>query len=623
MSRTFLPARLLPVLALLWGSFPGPSLAAWTVEPIWGGEVRSIAFAPDDPAVVVAGTNGGQVYLSRNAGASWAPAGRVFSLPGWVVASLHFDTNDPGTLWAGLRGVWGGGAVVRSDDLGATWHPVAEREDGVFVLRTVPGEEGRLVLGTDSGVWISSDAGATWRHASAGEAGLVEVSSLLVDPRRPERIVAGTFRRAYRSDDGGHTWRGVFEGMALDSQVFTLQAAPAESETVWASTCGWVYRSLDGGASWQRFQEGLAERRTPSFEILTNGRLLAGTVAGVYASLDGGRSWRLKTRNDLSVLSIAHHPERPEVVLVGTEGAGVWRSRDGGETFEPATEGLASARVTALAGGADGLLAAVSHGGPASGIYRAEAGRFVHAMSDLPTILALTQSGDRAWAGTEQGLWERGSRYWSPVEALRGARVEQILPLPAGGVIARTDGGLWSRADEGWRPLTVGTERPLSAARGAGSLWWTSLDGLYRSDGGVAREVATPTAGGQVAWAGTRLLLASTRGVWSRDGLDQPWVARGEARGRLLETGDPDWPLVLVDGDRAELLSADGRHLELTLPVMARDLMAAAISSGRLYLGTAGQGLLSRPLAELTGALVAEREPPASGAAVGSSGSSP
>ncbi|MDX1632043.1 MAG: sialidase family protein, partial [Thermoanaerobaculia bacterium] len=349
------------LLSLLLLPLAPPVAAEWRVEPLYGGEVRSLAFAPEDPDLVLAGTSAGQVYRSRDGGRTWGPPGRSFPLPGWTVASLHFDENDPGRLWAGLRGVWGGGAVVRSDDFGTTWETVTRRRDGVFVLRTVRGRPGTLVLGTDSGVWIRRNVGGEWEHSSRGVPGLVEVSSLLVDSEDPLRILAGTFRRAFRSDDGGRTWRGVFDGMRLDTQLFSLQEVPGKRDTYWASTCGWVYRSEDGGLTWKRFRDGLAQRRTPGFQALSGGRLLAGTVAGIYLSDDDGQTWSLTTRNDLSIHALAHHPRRPEIVLAGTEGSGVWRSEDGGTTFRPASRGLTAPRVGALAAGPGTLRAAVVH----------------------------------------------------------------------------------------------------------------------------------------------------------------------------------------------------------------------------------------------------------------------
>ena len=94
----------------------------WRYLPIWGGDVRTLAFQPDSSDVVFAGTSGGQVYVSHNGGRTWGNAGSHLAFPGWVVSSLKFDPNRPSRLWVALRGVWGGGSVASSDDFGKTWN---------------------------------------------------------------------------------------------------------------------------------------------------------------------------------------------------------------------------------------------------------------------------------------------------------------------------------------------------------------------------------------------------------------------------------------------------------------------------------------------------------------------
>jgi photosystem II stability/assembly factor-like uncharacterized protein len=524
--------------------------STWRSVPLHGGEIHTLAFSPLDADVVLAGTAAGQVYLSRDAGASWRHAGRPFPLPGWVVASLQFDPNRQGRVWAALRGVWGGGAVVRSDDLGATWDQRALLpRDEIFSLALVPGEEGRLLLGTRVGVLGSSDAGESWRHLSAGQADLVEVSSLLVAPHQPQTVLAGTFRRAFRSDDGGATWRGVFDGMVLDSQVFTLTPVPGSPAEVWASTCGWVYRSGDLGEHWSRFKGGLSERRTPSFQVLPSGRLLAGTVGGVYTSDDGGTSWGRRTRDDLTILAIAYHPRRPQVVLAGTEGSGVWRSNDGGDTFAPAYRGIAAPRVTALTAGPGEVVAAVAHGGPASGIYVSTDGgrRFLHQLSQIPTVLALASNGKEAWAATEQGLWTRREGLWERVEEVPADRFERVVTGSNGRVVAR-----------------------------GASVSYERLDGRFAALSAPAGAVAVTAPEGDED--------AIQLGRWS---------AKLRGRGRVIATGDPAFPALVLRDQAIELLSApEGRLHRIDLPFPPRDVLAAAVHAGSLFLGTSGLGLL-------------------------------
>jgi hypothetical protein len=78
--------------------------------------------------------------------------------------------------------------------------------------------------------------------------------------------------------------------------------------------------------------------------------------------------------------------------------------------------------------------------------------------------------------------------------------------------------------------------------------------------------------------------------------------------------------VVLVTGGRVELVGSDGRHQTVEVPVLARDLRGAAIQDGRLYLGTAGQGLLSRPLADIVERSQVAQTGPAAGAVTAPSG---
>ena len=557
-QRTSSAARLCVAIAIALAfaasAAPAAAVETWRSVPLWGGDVTAITFAPADPNVAVAGTAAGHVYLSRDGGASWAPAGATFALPGWYVSNLQFDPNRPTRLWAALRGVFGGGAVVRSDDLGRHWERRSERQDDVvYSIALVPGEEDRLYLGSRTGVWGSSDGAKTWRKLSGSQPDLVEVSSLLVHPQHPQTVIAGTFRRAFRSDDGGATWRGVFTGMVLDSQVFTLNAVPGDQQQVWASTCGWVYKSEDLGESWTRMREGLFERRTPGFTALPNGRLLAGTVSGVYVSDDKGGSWARRTRADVSVMTVAYHPRRPEVVLAGTEGGGVWRSTDGGSSFFPSSRGIAAARVTALAKSRGELLASVAHGGPVSGIYGVLAGgeRVIHELSQIPTVLALATAGDDAWAATEGGLYARRDGFWLRVEDLPATRVEQVVAAD-GRVLARTPDATFER------------QQGRFASLGGGSA------------PSPPRELLTAVA------------------------LGSRWSDLLQGRRRVLATGDARYPAVAIDDKGAHLLVAADRTLRpLQLPIPPRDVLAATVDAGRLLLGTSGYGLLYAPLDEL------------------------
>ncbi len=601
-----LAALVAAVLVVFCGGLARPAAATpWRVAPIHGADVRSLAVHPVRPDLVYAGTSAGQLYVSRDGGRSWHDAGAPLPFPGWVVTALQFDPDrvpdHPDRLWAALRGIWSGGHVAYSDDGGRTW--VARGtglEDGVYSLARVPGREGRLYAGTGSGVWGSRDDGQTWRRLTGALPELQKVTSLYVDPAQPDTVIAGTWRQAYRSDDGGRTWAGVFDGMVLDSEVFSLTPVPGKPGEIWATTCGWVYRTLDGGGKWERFKEGFEERRTPSFAVLAGGRLLAGTVAGLHASDDGGRTWKRVGDPALSILAIAQHPERPDRVLLGTEGSGVWLSNDGARTFQRASDGMTNLRVSALAAAGDELLVGVSHAGPISGIYTStdRGGSFAGLFTPLPTVLDLAVHAGRPYAATERGLYRRLGKDWHRVPEIGERRVEQLL-TDGRQLVARTAEGLWELQGERFAARVFKPGAPRSAALWDGALWVSDAKGLYRLDreaNHAPGAIAAPAAG-RLARLFDRLLLWAPAGAWVR-GADASWIPLGEKPSRVVATGDPTYPALLVTGETAQLYDRRNDRLRpVTLPVPARDVAAALVLDGRLLLGTLGYGLLIGELA--------------------------
>jgi photosystem II stability/assembly factor-like uncharacterized protein len=602
----------------------------WRVMPIWGGDIRSLVVAPDDPDVVLAGTTTGQLYLSRDGGSSWSNAGAPLPFPGWVVSSLRWDPNRRGRLWVALWGIWGGGQVALSDNLGKSW---AARAAGlpaepVYSLALVPGSEGRIFAGTLSGVYGTENGGVSWERLTAAQPELQKVTSLVVDPNRPGTVIAGSWRQAYRSDDGGHTWAGIFDGMVLDTEVFSLTPIPEHPGEIWASSCGWVYQTVDRGDHWVRFKDGLDERRTLSFATLADGRFLAGTVSGLYASTDGGHTWKRISDPALSVSAIVTDPARPQRILLGTEGAGIWLSTDGGGDFFRSSLGLTATRVGALALVGNDLLVAVNDAGPVSGVYvsRDRGDSFTSDFSPLPTVLDLAVFGSRAYAATERGLYERRGVDWHRVAELGTERVEQLVveeaPGPNGARLAvRTPNGIWDLVKGSFvrRPWKHGA--PRSAAFYGGALWVTDAQGVYELTSDSNHTIASPLTGGRVYRLGEQLLLAGAGGAWLRSArsvqsppqspqsLQSPqspppappggeeWIPLTGEASRLVPTGDSRFAALLVSGDTVRLYDRDRHKLSLLpVPVPGRDIAGALVMDGRLLLATSGYGVIVRDL---------------------------
>lgn len=597
MPRRLPLALLATVLALAALSVDAAARADWRSVPLYGGDVRSLAVLPADPDTVLAGTSSGQVWMSRDGAASWTlPGERRVALPGWVVSHLVFDPHQGGRVWAALWSLWGGsGSVVYSEDMGASWTERADGLPGVQVYRLAFDHQrpGRIYAATRAGVYGTDDFGGSWRLLTGEVPEIGKVTSLLVDPYDSSIVYAGTWQRAYRSDDRGRTWHGIFDGMVLDSEVFAIRPGPGGPGDLWASTCGWVYHGTDRGARWRRYERGLEERRTPAFEVLPNGRLLAGTVSGLYSSDDSGQSWTRRSPAELSVSAIAVHPRAPGRILLATEGAGVWRSDDGATTFRPMLEGMTSLRVSDLERNGHDVLMAIRHAGAASGVHAADP--IALDLRDepglTPTVLDLAVRGEVLYAGTERGLFARSAGTWHRIDQLGDERVEEVEVGP-GGVAARTADGVWVSRGGEFAPVPSRTESPQRIQWVGESLWITDRWGIFSAGGG---PVPAPPGATTLLRVGDHSLWSGGEGVWvSRSAAGAPpWKRLAARPARALATGDDRFPvLFLGEGRDGMLYDRDLKGLELELPIDSRDVTAAVLAGNRLFVGTPGNGLL-------------------------------
>jgi photosystem II stability/assembly factor-like uncharacterized protein len=309
----------------------GPIMPGWSIYHA----IRD----PRDGAIFAAAntwTYGGTVQVSRDGGETWERSEQI-ALPEesglkleatWHVEPGHAD--EPGTLFLGADP----GALLRSDDGGATWQPV----DGI----------------------LRHETRDRW-HPGAG--GLC-CHSIQVDPTDPQRmLVAISAAGAFRTADGGATWEpvnaGVWANFLPDEYpdvgqcVHKLLQHPARPDRLWQQNhCG-VYRSDDRGTTWERLDGnglpaffGFPIALDPSDpdvayvvpEESPENRVTAGGRLGVYKTEDAGASWRLlegglPERAWIGVLREGMSFDRDGGVYLGTQSGSVWATGDGGETW--------------------------------------------------------------------------------------------------------------------------------------------------------------------------------------------------------------------------------------------------------------------------------------------------
>ncbi|MHB8704132.1 MAG: WD40/YVTN/BNR-like repeat-containing protein [Candidatus Tyrphobacter sp.] len=283
-------------------SVAGPHFAGWEIYHVKGSPVdQSRIYASQTSAWF------GQVMQrSSDGGVSWEAVGSAFAYDGdagthqwydgtqrpWTFTRIwHVEPSldDPDTLYAGAEDA----ALFRSADGGDTWHELSG-------LRT-------------------HESGPSWQPGAGGMC----LHTILLDPRDRGRIfVAISAAGAFRSDDAGVTWQPINRGLRSaqipdeDAEVghcvHRIAMHPSRPETLFMQKHWDVMRSDDAGASWHEI------------------------------------SGNLPTDFGFPIDVHAHDPETIYVVPITSDSQHfppdgrlrVYRSRSGGNEWEPLTQGL-------------------------------------------------------------------------------------------------------------------------------------------------------------------------------------------------------------------------------------------------------------------------------------------
>jgi photosystem II stability/assembly factor-like uncharacterized protein len=292
------------------GSVPAADLPAdWSLLGPPGGDVFGVAASPVDPDLVLAGT---------------APGGSL------------------------------GGGLYRSTDGGETWAKVPAMAGG-SVLDIAFAPDGRAYVGSADGVWTSPDAGEAWTNLDLGIGVNQFVFEVTIDPSAPETLwvgigdAAGTLAiNLMRSTDGGATWTNRTPPLPGPMSGQAVAVDPTDSDTVvalfgGAFGGGAVWVTTDGGDSWTNRSAGLPGNPLQAVVydgdrlLVGGGQLFGSQHVGLYQSHDLGVTWTPLHDASWPILvvdAIAVDPADPDTILVATDGSGVHRTTDAGDTWE-------------------------------------------------------------------------------------------------------------------------------------------------------------------------------------------------------------------------------------------------------------------------------------------------
>jgi hypothetical protein len=244
-----------------------PGAAGQEFQPAirWGGRTVAITLRPGTPATAIVASESGGLFRTTNSGNNWAhldglAQSRMFDVAyaptnaNVVLAVSNWDTH---TTYQG--GIW------RSTNGGTSWSRPASQSlpcnarGMVWGVSFSPGTSD-VWAGTDCGVQISHDLGATWTAVALPTQvfSVVAQSATLVD------ICSSDGHR--RSTNGGSTWSAVHAiGAGCHGYApHSIAAAPGTSSVLFAmSSASEAYESRNGGVNWTKLSVPGSNLRTP------------------------------------------------------------------------------------------------------------------------------------------------------------------------------------------------------------------------------------------------------------------------------------------------------------------------------------------------------------------------
>jgi len=347
---------------------------------------------------LLVGTQKGAFILSADGKRErWEVRGPFFA--GWEIYHLKGSPAEPQRIWASQSSGWFGQVIQRSDDGGKTWESVGNEfhYDGVpgthqwydgtphpwefkrvWHLEPVPEDPDAVYAGVeDAALFLSRDGGGTWQelsglrehgsgpHWQPGAGGMC-LHTILLDPQSRQRMfIAISAAGAFRTEDGGTSWQAINHGLHSDMMpdpeaevghcVHRIAMHRSRPDVLFMQKHWDVMRSDDAGDSWREVSGNLPSDfgfaidvhahepetvyvvpiKSDSEHYPPDGKLR------VYRSRTGGEEWEPLSRGlpqencYVNVLRGALSVDSldPCGIYFGTTGGQVYASRDGGDSW--------------------------------------------------------------------------------------------------------------------------------------------------------------------------------------------------------------------------------------------------------------------------------------------------
>jgi photosystem II stability/assembly factor-like uncharacterized protein len=394
------------------------------------------------------------VFKSTDNGETWSGTG---GLVGNIVSSFAIKDSS---VYATFNAPPGSSGIARSTDDGNTWQVVPSPigNGGETIV-----SDNAIIVAEDNFIWRSTDDGVSWDVVE--QFALTGIRSFA---RAGTKLFGAANTGIQTSTDNGGSW--TFS--AFSDGAFSFSS---DGNVIYLGSASKVFKSTDLGTTWINVSTGLGKGGIQA--LLFDGTdLFAGApadAAGVYTSTNGGASWEPAAAGLPIGKTIRSLISFGADVFAGTEGDGIYRSSDHGDSWvkTDANNPLLAQELVLTFCTTDKALFA----GGVNGIYKSTDGgaTFQRTLNGFPPNI-----GVFAWSLTVSGgnIVAAVTVLFSPSEALDG-----IFYSP-------DNGGIWHQATLPIEPTAVtavasdGSSLAYAGVFGQSS----SVKGLYKStDAGV------------------------------------------------------------------------------------------------------------------------------------------
>jgi photosystem II stability/assembly factor-like uncharacterized protein len=260
---------------------------------------------------------------------SWRSIGPA-TMGGRIVALAVYET-DPTTYWIATAS----GGLLKTSNNGVTFEHQFDRETTVSIGDVAVAQSNRKIVwvGTGEnnprnsvsygdGVYKSTDGGKSWKNMGLKKS--FQIGRIAIHPTNPDIVYVGALGRLYgpseerglyKSTDGGNTWH---KALSIDDRtgIIDVQINPADPETLLA-------------AAWERRRDGFDSH--PGEIPLEDGYdgydpiKKWGAKSGIYRSRDGGKTWERMTKGlptcDLGRIGLDYYRKDPNIVFAIVDSA--------------------------------------------------------------------------------------------------------------------------------------------------------------------------------------------------------------------------------------------------------------------------------------------------------------